>query len=86
MPQEIVRKPLTSDFGQQHGRLHSFDDDTGHFFACGKRIFEQATAGCISPLRAFGDVRPILLRATMTFAYSFDRSVIDSTEPLAETP
>ena len=38
------------------------------------------------PLRAFGDVRPMLLRAMMSIAYSFDRSVIDSTEPLTKAP
>ena len=47
-------------------------------------IFQQATEGCIQPLRAFGDVRPMLLRAMMTIAYSFDRSGIDSTEPLTK--
>lgn len=53
---------------------------------CGKIIFQQATEGCIPPLRAFGDVRPMLLRAMMTIAYSFDRSAIDSTEPLTKAP
>ena len=57
-----------------------------HIFACGKMIFQQAIEGCIPPLRAFGDVRPMLLRAMMTIAYSFDRSAIDSTEPLTKAP
>lgn len=90
MPQEIIRKAIdTSDFGQQHERLHTVAATCwpeAHLCMCQENRSKGSTAGYISPLRVDGDVRPMLPHVMMTIAYSFDRSAIDIAEPLTEAP